>query len=217
MVSRSERLPDFEESLRYAQTDIASRIWCGGPGIIESVNLTAMTCTVQPAIQGTIRLQNGNMALVTLPLLVDVPLQFPQGGGLALTFPVAQGNECYFSIADRCIDNWWQSGGVQPPAELRMHDLSDGFAFVGVNSQPHVIQNISSTSTQLRTISGSSYIELTQAGVINIHGPVNITGAVTVMGNVATTGTFKNNTVNVGSTHEHSGVQTGTSLTGGPQ
>ena len=50
-----------------------------------------------------------------------------------MTFPIKTGDECLVVFACRAIDVWWQSGGVQPPAETRMHDLSDGFVIpVGV-------------------------------------------------------------------------------------
>ena len=65
-----------------------------------------------------------------------MPVVFPGGGGFALTFPVAAGDECLVVFASRCIDAWWQSGGVGEPMEPRMHDLSDGFALIGVRSQP---------------------------------------------------------------------------------
>ena len=45
---------------------------------------------------------------------------------------------------------------------------------------------------------------------------VTVNGKFTVNGNVETTGTLKNNSVNVGSTHKHSGVTTGISNTGNP-
>ena len=45
---------------------------------------------------------------------------------------------------------------------------------------------------------------------------VTVNGKFTVNGNVETTGTLKNNSVSVGSTHKHSGIQTGTSNTGNP-
>lgn len=47
-------------------------------------------------------------------------------------------------------------------------------------------------------------------------GGASITGSVTVTGNVATTGTLTNNGKDVGSSHKHSGVQTGGGQTGAP-
>lgn len=50
---------------------------------------------------------------------------------------------------------------------------------------------------------------------IKVDG-VTIDGKVTINGDFETTGSFKNNGVNVGSTHKHSGVQSGGGNTGNP-
>lgn len=62
---------------------------------------------------------------------------------------------------------------------------------------------------------------ITGAGGMAISGgsggaTATISGPVSINGNVATTGTLTNNGTNVGSTHHHSGVQTGSGTTGGP-
>jgi phage gp45-like len=60
-------------------------------------------------------------------------------------------------------------------------------------------------------------IKITAETLLDIVAPdVNIAGRVTINGNVETTGTLKNNAKNVGSTHTHSGVQTGGGNTGAP-
>lgn len=96
------------------------------PGIIQSFDPDSITCTVLPAIKGS----DGNESS-DLPLLVDVPVIFPRGGGCTLTFPVKESDECLLIFSDRCIDFWWQNGGVQEPVDPRQHDLSDAFAIVG--------------------------------------------------------------------------------------
>ena len=101
---------------------------------------------------------------------------FPGGGGFALTFPVAAGDECLVVFASRCIDAWWQSGGVGEPMEPRMHDLSDGFALVGVRSQPHRLSPAVHTgNTQLRADDGSAYVEITPGGAVTAVGPSSVT------------------------------------------
>lgn len=127
-----------------------------------------MTCVVQPSIQAKIRTKEGNINTVNLPLLLDCPVQFPAGGGGNLTFPVAEGDECLVVFSSRCIDAWWQQGGIQPPMELRMHDLSDGFAMLGFRSQPRVLPNLSTDSMQLRSDDGLTYISL-KDGEIRIN------------------------------------------------
>ena len=111
-----------------------------------------------------------------MPILPDVPVVFPGGGGFALTFPVAAGDECLVVFASRCIDAWWQSGGVGEPMEPRMHDLSDGFALVGVRSQPHRLSPAVHTgNTQLRADDGSAYVEITPGGAVTAVGPSSVT------------------------------------------
>ena len=167
-MNRVQRTGDFEETLRAAMESQQARIWTTLPGIVTAVDLVANTVSVQPAIQGLVTDQDGQRTAVNMPLLVDVPIMWERAGGFALTFPVAVNDECLVSISSRCIDSWWQSGGVQAPAELRMHDLSDGFAFFAPSSQPKVLKNVSPVNVQLRDELGTTYIEITPAGIINI-------------------------------------------------
>jgi phage baseplate assembly protein gpV len=83
-----------------------------------------------------------------------------RGGGCTLTFPIAQNDECLVVLASRCIDSWWQLGGVQVQAEFRMHDLSDGFAIVGPFSQATKISGWSTSAVQLRSNDGKAYVQL---------------------------------------------------------
>lgn len=135
-------------------------LWTALPGIIQSFNAQEMTCEVQPAIQGKVRNEDGSIALVNLPLLLDCPVIFPRGGGCSLTFPIRQGDECLVIFSARAIDLWWQSGGVQPPVEVRMHDLSDGFVLPGPYSQPQVLPSVSTSAVQLRSDDGQAFFEL---------------------------------------------------------
>lgn len=158
-----ERFPDPQEHVLIALDAKQSMIYTNFPGIVQSVNTVALTCVVQPAIQGIVRQKDGTLRYTNMPLLPDVPLIIPHGGGYALTFPVQPGDECMVFIANRCIDSWWQSGGIQKPIDFRMHDLSDGFALIGPYSQPNVISGYATTTAQFRTNDGTIVVELDQA------------------------------------------------------
>lgn len=160
MVSRAELQNDAEETQRLILDGRQVGIWTALPGIVQKVNFTAMTCEVQPAIKATIVNDDGSQQLVSLPLLVDVPIVFPSAGGFTMTFPMAAGDEVLVVMASRCIDAWWQQGGVQPPMEARMHDLSDGFAIPGPRSQPRVIGAINSSKLQIRNDAGTVYLSV---------------------------------------------------------
>ena len=187
------------------------------PGIIQSFDPDTVTCVVQPALKGAITDASGNVVSADYPLLTDVPVVFPRGGGVSLTFPVKAGDECLVIFADRCIDFWWQSGGIQEPVDLRQHDLSDAFAIVGPQSQANKISGISTNSVQIRTDDGGSFIELTQGGAININSSlVTINGNVQVNGEITSSGDQV--AAGISQTgHKHGGVQSGGSTTGVPQ
>ncbi len=114
-----------------------------------------MTIEAQPAIQGVVEDESGGSEAVNLPLLIHVPIIFPSGGGFLITFPLSEGDEVLVMFASRCIDAWWQSGGIQRPLEYRMHDLSDGFAIPGPRSLPNTVSDISTTDLQIRNDDGT--------------------------------------------------------------
>lgn len=222
-MKRLERRTDPAEMIRAALRGMANGIWTALPGIVESVNLAAQTVTVQPSVREQVMMDDGTPASVPLPLLPDVPIIFPSGGGYSLTFPVEPGDECLVVFADRCIDAWWQSGGVQEQADLRAHDLSDGFAIFGPRSQPRKLSGVSSSSVQLRADDGSAAVEISAAGIVlhhpsavtitsshvTIDAPVTVTGPITAP-NGATIGGIP-----FGS-HHHTGVHAGSDTSGGP-
>lgn len=181
---------------------------------------------------------DGEKQAAKLPLLLDCPVVFPRGGGCTLTFPVKAGDECLVVFSARCIDAWWQSGGIQLPMELRMHDLSDGFVMVGPMSQAKKIGNISTTAVQLRSDDGVAFVEIDpgskniraktsslvsiEAPNIHLTGNVTITGTVTqsggntaMTGNVSVNGDVSADGISL-SQHKHDGVQSGGSTTSPP-
>lgn len=245
-MDRAQLLNDGEESLRIAFDGRLCALWTAMPGIVIDVDLVSMTCSVQPAIQGQVTNENGQVQSVNLPKLIKVPIVFPQAGGFAITLPLAANDEVLVVWASRCIDSWWQSGGYEnQPMEARMHDLSDGFCIPGPCSQPNVISNISATGAQVRNRAGTSYVEIASDGKIKIVAPaeidltaplVKVTGNLTVTGdingtNITGTGILTGASLSVAGagslgsvtiggipfgTHRHTGVQSGLNDSGGP-
>lgn len=173
-MDRREREPDPLEALMVFGEGLQSRIWTSFPGIIQSYDPTKRTCTVQPALKAQVEDITGTKKWVNLPLLVDCPVQFPSGGGVVLTFPITAGDECLVILASRCIDAWWQLGGVQVQAEFRMHDLSDGMLIPGFSSLPNVEPGLSTSAAQLRTKAGTTYVEVSPTGLITVKAVTKV-------------------------------------------
>lgn len=174
-ISRAEREDVREASYRDLITAARMDLHTAMPGIIQSFDAARMTCTIQPAIRGAIIAPNGRAEAADLPLLVDCPVVFPGGGGYILTYPLKAGDEALIVIAERCIDAWWQSGGVQAAAEYRLQDLSDGFVIPGPRSQPHVVAGgVGMTGAELRTDSGTTVLRL-KGTAVELVAPGGVT------------------------------------------
>lgn len=170
-VDPREYLNDVEEANRLMLDGRQSAMWTAMPAIVQSVDLTKMTCVVQLAIQGRFEDAKGGINWVNIGKLLDVPIVFPSAGGFLVTLPMAAGDEVLVVFGSRCIDFWWQNGGYQnQPAEYRMHDLSDGFAIPGPRSIPNLpVGSINATDLQIRNSAGTVYLSIGADGKIGFR------------------------------------------------
>lgn len=223
-MDRREKADSPEIAARSIGEGVKAELWVAMPGILAAVDLGKMTCSVQPSIKARVQNPALEWSWVTMPLLVDCPIVFPSGGGATLTFPLKVGDECLVIFADRCIDAWWQSGGIQQQIDYRMHSLSDGFVIPGPHSQPRVVAGISASAVELRLDDASAKVSIdVSSKAVSITSPSSISlnaPTVTINGNSVVTGTsnLQGNTTIQGKTfltHAHTGVATGPGTSGG--
>lgn len=234
----AERVQNPVSQWRQALHVYGRRLRVALPGWVVDFDATKQTVNVQPAVTEIERVA-GVLTPRALPVLVDVPVVLPRAGGYTLTLPVQPGDECLVVFGDTCMDAWWQSGAggenqdqPQNEVEQRRHTLADGFAILGPWSQPRVLANYSTSSAQLRNDAGTTVIDVAQNQVtvtaqtaqINTSGnaTVNASGTATVEGN--TVNITGSSNVTIGSNvkidnrvflqHTHSGVQTGSGVSG---
>lgn len=195
------------------------------PGTIKSFDPESVTCEVELSMFGlSATAKRGSTSVDRIksedgyyPVIQDIPVVFPRGGGCTLTFPVKAGDECLVIFSDRCIDFWWQNGETQNTSRTRSHSFSDAFVIPGPQSQAKKISSISASAAQLRTDDGSAFVEVAADGAVTItspqitlNGPVQVNGAITSTGDQTANGISQIN-------HTHGGVESGGSNTGKPQ
>ncbi|WP_404704981.1 Gp138 family membrane-puncturing spike protein [Yersinia vastinensis] len=154
-VSTDSRSGELSETLRILQSSISSQLRVSMPGIVQSFDADSVTCDIQIGIKGESGGESTNLSVLT-----NVPVIFPRGGGVTMTFPIKAGDECLLIFGDRCIDFWHQSGDIQETVDEREHDLSDAFAIIGPQSQAKKISGISTSAAQFRSDDGSTYFEI---------------------------------------------------------
>lgn len=179
------------------------------PAEVLSFDANKQTVTVQPLIrEKIIDRKTGTVQWLQLPVLVDVPVCFPQAGNYVLTMPVQAGDEVLIVFADQSIDSWWTSAGIQNWIDRRRHDLSDAIAVIGINSQPNTIQDISTDSAEFRNKSNNVKVKIKENAMpgfplfnqssveIEATGSQSIVGAPTPLPYSATA-TFNNSGINI--------------------
>lgn len=216
-MDREQLLNNLEISTRTALLGFQAGLWTALPCIVESVNFEQMTVSAQPAVQGFELNQQGEKKFINYPILEDVPIVFPSGGNFSITFPIKKGDEVLVIFSARCIDFWWESGKIQNSIESRMNDLSDCFAIPCLKSLPNVIPNIAENAVQIRSNSGSSYVQIGEDDKITIvsEAGVFVEGDLNVSGSINSDGEITAGSIPL-STHKHLGVTPGSGTSGEP-
>lgn len=155
-----ERYATISDAIEAAAHGIKAGMWTSLPCHVVSVSADGQHADMQPAIKSSVMAPDGTSSAVNLPMLPNVPLHFPHGGGHTMTFPIKAGDEALVIFSSRPADTWRQSGGIQTQIDARMHDLSDGFALVGFRSTPNALSNVNTEATELRTNDGNTVVSL---------------------------------------------------------
>lgn len=196
------------------------------PGIIESFDPETQLASIQPAVKRIFKTREENIEVLNptdLPLLINVPVIYPRGGGFSMTFPVKQGDECLLVFCERSIDNWHETGKVREPGAKRFHSLSDATAFVGLSSKVNKVPDYDPDNTVIKKDDNSVSITLFTDGNMKLKadtkltvespdseftGNVKILQNLEVIGDTTLSSTVTSNGKDISDTHTHSGSPT---------
>lgn len=101
------------------------------PGIIQKYDAGAQTAEVLPAVKNVYQDVDGVEVVEDFPVLPDVPIAFPRSGKYFVSFPLARGDTVTLIFGERSTDQWWGTGRVSDPGDLRRFSLSDAVAIPG--------------------------------------------------------------------------------------
>lgn len=165
----SRRSPTLEEVIRAALAAAQGRIHTALPGRIESYDSERQCANVQPLIQNITLTGEGEDLVETLPIINDVPVVFPRGGGFFISLPLAKGDYVLLVFNERSIDKFVTgSGGVTDPLDPRQHNLSDAVAFAGFYPFAQSIEDSNGEDLVLGKDENGVQLALTADGRVNV-------------------------------------------------
>ena len=143
------------------------------------------------------------------PIITDVPVFMPIGGGSAITTPIRVGDTGVVQFAGQDIGGWATDGDESPPDTNRRHSLSDAMFTPGQGRGEADPDNFKITF-------GGAVITIAPGGGVNITSPGDIT--LTASGGLnIVSATLTHNGVNISDDHVHIGIMPGAANTGVPQ
>lgn len=148
------------------------------PGIIESFDAATQTVTIQPAVKRVFKTTDGastTLIPTALPKLINVPIQYPRGGGFSLTFPIHAGDEGLIIFCERAIDTWHDTGKVSVPNARRFHSLSDATVHVGLSSLTNKVPDYDPDHVVLKSDTNDVYITIKDSADVEVHADNMIT------------------------------------------
>jgi hypothetical protein len=125
-------LTDFvKEFIEYYFTQIHTSF----PGVVMEYDAKTRRATVQPSLKR----RAGNKEYIPLPLLIDVPVQFPGNKKWTIHFPLEKGDEVAVYFSERAIEAWKDVGqdGIEDP-DPRRFDLCDAYCVPGLQPQEFI-------------------------------------------------------------------------------
>ena len=227
------RLPT---AIRFALSQFLKRIATALPAGVASWSAATRRADLQPSIRAV--MTDGSE--VSRPVVPDVPMLFPSGGGYVLSFPMRAGDQVLRLACERGLGGFKSTHAESSPDAGVVLDGTSSVAIPGFG--PLSIAPVSDGAA-LQTEDGSVYVEvheervrvrmggsdvtLSSDGLVaDVDGKVSVSatgdmslraGKVSIYGDVEIDGgTLRHNGVDVGSGHRHGQVKPGPGRSGAP-
>ncbi len=119
---------DIVDLVRKISKSTSSNIKVCLPGIVQEYDFKTQRASIKIDIKEVF--EDGSD--IDYPVITGVPVIFTATSLASITIPVTQGDSCLVLFADRDISNWLLGASGEKPNTIRMHNLSDAIAIIGL-------------------------------------------------------------------------------------
>lgn len=121
------------ELLRRVLDSRVQDVWTTFPARVVTYDPATQTADLEPQIRRTLPTEDGDTDTEDLPVIPNVPIQFPRGGGdtYAITWKLQADDFVWVHVCTVAIGNWRRTGEVSDPGDVRTHSLGSCFAVPG--------------------------------------------------------------------------------------
>jgi hypothetical protein len=127
------REPSLTEILDVSLQRMAESLRTGMPAKVVKYDAATQTADVQPSLKTAVLDETGGQVTwETIPVIPGVPILFPRGGGVAITWGITPGDHVWLSFSETAM-GVWRGSGITPSegGDSRRHGLYP-VAFAGI-------------------------------------------------------------------------------------
>lgn len=99
------------------------------PGKINSYNPATQTADIELQVKRMLEGQDDKFTTEDLPVLPNVPIIFPRGGGYYAAFPMKAGDPVVIIFSEASLDQYRSKASLTTPGDARRHTLMGGVAY----------------------------------------------------------------------------------------
>jgi hypothetical protein len=118
----------LREIIRRASDARAAEVFTTFPGRVETYDPATQTADVAPVVRRHLPTEEGDIMYEDLPILPNVPVCFPRGGGCYVQFPLVKGDHVLIHVSMLGTAEWRKDGETSDPGDLRLHHPANCFA-----------------------------------------------------------------------------------------
>lgn len=119
------------------------------PAKVVKYDAATQTIDALPVVKVPYIDEDGEQAYDELPVIPNVPVQFPRGGGYMITVPLAAGDFVWLMFCETDMSVWRTTGQVSEPADLRRHGPGYPVAIPGAVPDTVVTTDATITGTDV--------------------------------------------------------------------
>ena len=130
------REPEIAESLEAIFGATLNELHTALPARVESYDSANQRADIKPVFLRVFLDEDGHERAYEYPIVTDVPVHFPRGGGAFIHLPIAAGDLVLLVCAQRSLDRYLETDGKQviDTQDARRHHISDAVAFAGLST-----------------------------------------------------------------------------------
>lgn len=158
---------------RVCQTMLAEDLNTHFPAQVVSYDGATNLCSVRSCIRRIRSDDPNHLTTVDLGVLDDVHVKQFGSGKCHLTVAPTEGSYGVMHVSDRCLDQWFDKGGIVDPGSVRMFDINDCFFDPGI--YPGVVDGnngqlpggVATDGIEMRSRSGNTFVSVRVDGADN--------------------------------------------------